>query len=704
MGARQMTRHLQREGHVGNRKRIGNGFVGETGSQSPAANLPILRQFAFPQVDVRWLIDLPKGSLYYWRDYFFFGRKIRFMALLRIRHYPEAVLKEVASPVTVFDQPLKDLARDMAETMYAAPGVGLAAPQVGVGRRLVVIDCAPKDAPPELIVAVNPQIIEREGEVMEEEGCLSVPGYYARVPRSARITARYLDLEGKPVERQADGLLAIAFQHEIDHLDGILFVDHLSPLKKTFFRKKYQKMLEQQHGAAMIAPHHLRTVFMGTPEFSVPTLEGLLASEVQLVGVFSQPDRPKGRGNQLAAPPVKEFALRHGIPVFQPVKLREPAAVEQLRQLAPDLIVVVAFGQILPKSVLEIPRYGCINVHASLLPRYRGASPIHKAIMEGETVTGVTTMLMDVGLDTGPMLVKKSTAIGPEETAGELHERLALLGREAMEETLGRLCAGTLRPEAQDDALSTYAPMLQKEDGRIDWSRPAAAIHNQVRGLDPWPGAFTYLGGELLKVCPHRCRTGRWGARHRPRRRQRRSAHRLRRGGAARRRTAAAGEKAPGRRGLPARPADPAWHPPGALNGSRRPAGKLPAAQTSVHCSSLRRLRLRSRHRLSSLVGAERRTAAHPSAAAGLLRHRSGRHLPDDRRWSVAAHPDPAYRSRSLLFRASARHRHPLSFPRHYRPGTAGRNRPRHPAAVLHRPEQPAGAVKKAARHRRSRR
>jgi methionyl-tRNA formyltransferase len=250
----------------------------------------------------------------------------------------------------------------------------------------------------------------------------------------------------------------------------------------------------------VIYPQNLRTVFMGTPEFAVSTLRTVLESGVNLVGVYTQPDRPKGRGNVLTPPPVKVLAVEHGIPVFQPVKLRDPLVVEELRRLAPDLIVVVAFGQILPKSVLEIPRHGCINVHASLLPRYRGASPINKAIMDGESVTGITTMLMDVGLDTGPMLVKKSTPIGAEETAGELHDRLALLGAETMAETLGRLCAGTLSPEVQDDAFSTYAPMLKKEDGRIDWSRPAREVHNQVRGLDPWPGAYTHLGDETLKI------------------------------------------------------------------------------------------------------------------------------------------------------------------------------------------------------------
>ncbi|WP_053552439.1 methionyl-tRNA formyltransferase [Desulfuromonas soudanensis] len=247
---------------------------------------------------------------------------------------------------------------------------------------------------------------------------------------------------------------------------------------------------------------------MGTPDFALATLEGLLDTGVDLCAVYTQPDRPKGRGNKLSAPPVKELALARGIPVYQPVKLRDPAVVEELRALAPDLIVVVAYGQILPKSVLEIPRYGCINVHASLLPRYRGAAPINQAVIDGEEVAGVTTMVMDVGLDTGAMLIKRATPIGPEETAGELHDRLALLGREAMEETLERLCAGTLRAEAQDDALSTYAPMMKKEDGRIDWSRSAQAIHNQVRGLDPWPGAFTHLDGEVLKIARTRPEPG----------------------------------------------------------------------------------------------------------------------------------------------------------------------------------------------------
>ena len=250
----------------------------------------------------------------------------------------------------------------------------------------------------------------------------------------------------------------------------------------------------------MLKPESLRTVFMGTPGFALETLAGLLDFGVNLVGVYTQPDRPKGRGKKLAASPVKQLALEHGIPVFQPQKLRDPEAVKGLQELQPDLIIVVAYGQILPKAVLDIPRYHCINVHASLLPKYRGAAPINKAIIDGETETGVTTMLMDVGLDTGDMLVKRSLDIGENETAERLHDRLALLGREALAETLQQLCSGALVAEKQNDELSCYAQMLKKEDGLIDWQKPAEDIHNQVRGLDPWPGAYTYLDSDVLKI------------------------------------------------------------------------------------------------------------------------------------------------------------------------------------------------------------
>jgi methionyl-tRNA formyltransferase len=245
---------------------------------------------------------------------------------------------------------------------------------------------------------------------------------------------------------------------------------------------------------------------MGTPQFACPTLQRLMERGDTVLAVVTQPDRPKGRGQKSVPPPVKELAERHGLPVLQPLKVRAPEFIESVREMNPDIIVVVAFGQILPKALLDAPQHGCINVHASLLPRYRGAAPLNWCIINGETETGVTTMQMDVGLDTGDMLLKKSTPIDPDEDTTSLHDRLSLMGAEALHETLELLSQGKLQPEKQDDALSCYAPMLKKEDGRIDWTRDARTIRNLVRGMTPWPGAFTYLDGKLIKV--YQARTG----------------------------------------------------------------------------------------------------------------------------------------------------------------------------------------------------
>lgn len=244
----------------------------------------------------------------------------------------------------------------------------------------------------------------------------------------------------------------------------------------------------------------LRIIFMGTPEFACPTLRKLIERKEEIIAVVTQPDRPKGRGQRLVPPPVKALAEEHGIPVFQPAKVRAPEAIARIRELAPDLIVVVAFGQILPQSLLDIPKHGCINIHASLLPRYRGAAPINWCLINGETETGITTMQMDAGLDTGDMLVKRAIPIGPDEDALSLHDRLSLLGAETIDETIDRLMAGTLAREKQDDSLSCYAPMLKKEDGLIDWTGEAARIKNLVRGLTPWPCAYTFLDGKTLKI------------------------------------------------------------------------------------------------------------------------------------------------------------------------------------------------------------
>ena len=244
----------------------------------------------------------------------------------------------------------------------------------------------------------------------------------------------------------------------------------------------------------------MRLVFLGTPAFAVPTLECVVQGGHEVLAVVTQPDRPRGRGQTPAPPPVKQAALGLGLPVYQPERVRRPEALEFLRGLSADCMVVVGYGQIIPQSVIDLVPLGIINVHASLLPRYRGAGPIQWAILNGETHTGVTTMRIDAGLDTGDMLLKAETEIGPAENAIELGRRLAAMGADLLVETLAGLSAGTIVPEKQDAAQATWAPLLKKQDGLIDWTRDAAAVHNQVRGLQPWPGAYTTFRGQSLHI------------------------------------------------------------------------------------------------------------------------------------------------------------------------------------------------------------
>lgn len=244
----------------------------------------------------------------------------------------------------------------------------------------------------------------------------------------------------------------------------------------------------------------MRLVFMGTPEFAVPVLEGLYAYGHEILGVVTQQDKPKGRGQKLFPTPVKEYALKNNLKVFQPVKVREPEFVELLRSLKPEAIVVAAFGQILPKNILDLPPLGCINVHASLLPGLRGAAPINWALLNGEEKTGITTMLMDEGMDTGPILLQREMKIAPDETAGSLHDKLANLGREVILETLSGLTKRTVAPRTQDNHQATYAPKLKKEDGKINWEKSASELVRLVRGLAPWPGAYTQTNKGVLKI------------------------------------------------------------------------------------------------------------------------------------------------------------------------------------------------------------
>lgn len=243
----------------------------------------------------------------------------------------------------------------------------------------------------------------------------------------------------------------------------------------------------------------MKIVFMGTPDFAVPCLEEIIHRNHEVQAVVTQPDRPKGRGKKLTPPPVKEKALQYHLPVFQPERVKEPGCIEELKKLSPDCIVVVAFGQILPKDILDIPPLGCINVHASLLPKYRGAAPIHWAIINGEEVTGVTTMYMDEGLDTGDMILKKEIFIG-DKTAGELHDEMAQEGAKLLGETLRLIAEHKAPRERQREADSSYAPMMDKNLGNIDWSKSARDIYNLIRGVNPWPGAYTTYKGEKFKI------------------------------------------------------------------------------------------------------------------------------------------------------------------------------------------------------------
>lgn len=239
---------------------------------------------------------------------------------------------------------------------------------------------------------------------------------------------------------------------------------------------------------------------MGTPQFAVPTLERVIEAGHELLAVYTQPDRPKGRGHGLAASPVKQAALRRGLAVRQPERIKQPEVIAELAALRPEAMVVVGYGQIIPRSIIDIPPFGIVNVHASLLPRYRGAAPVQWSIASGESATGVTTMRIDAGLDTGDILLAAETPIGPEETAVELAGRLARLGADLLVETLDGLRAGSIRPRRQDPVLATYAPILRKEHGRIDWNLTAREVYNRVRGLVPWPGAYTGFRGQRLHI------------------------------------------------------------------------------------------------------------------------------------------------------------------------------------------------------------
>ena len=395
------------------------------------------------------------------------------MSVLQVLHIPDERLRKVAKPVEEVNAEIQRIVDDMFETMYAEEGIGLAATQVDIHQRIIVIDVS--ENRDERLVLINPELLEKSGETGIEEGCLSIPEQRALVPRAEKVKIRALDRDGKPFELEADGLLAICIQHEMDHLVGKLFMDYLSPLKQQRIRQSSESPgLRIRTNVS----ESLRIIFAGTPDFAARHLDALLSSGHNVVGVFTQPDRPAGRGKKLMPSPVKVLAEEKGLPVFQPVSLR-PQENQQL--------------------VAE-PRLGCINVHGSLLPRWRGAAPIQRSLWAGDAETGVTIMQMDVGLDTGDMLYKLSCPITAEDTSGTLYDKLAELGPQGLITTLKQLADGTAKPEVQDETLVTYAEKLSKEEARIDWSLSAAQLERCIRAFNPWPMSWLEIEGQPVKV------------------------------------------------------------------------------------------------------------------------------------------------------------------------------------------------------------
>ncbi len=453
------------------------------------------------------------------------------MSVVDIKCFDAPVLRKRARKVSRVNNTVKETLQSMLDTMREANGVGLAAPQIGVSRRLVVIDVG--DGPRFL---VNPEITAHSAETESQwEGCLSWPGYIGEVLRPTGVTVKALDEAGHEIWIEGEGLLARCLQHEIDHLDGILFVDRATtisevPADSEEGSEEGSEDASGVHSASDIteAPDAadeadeaiavktlddseaqdavsgcqapLTAVFMGSPEFAVPSLEALVISGVKVRLAVTQPDRPFGRKRVPRSTPVKSAAERLGIPVLCCERLKDENVQEIIQTIAPDFIVVVAFGQKVPQQVIDMPRLACLNVHPSLLPKYRGGNPISRAIINGERVTGVTVIYVSEKLDAGDILLKQEVEMGPDETYGELEARLAQLGASLLLEAMNAVCKGESTRIHQKDCVASRARHLRPGEDVIDWTKNAQVIHNLVRGLSPQPSAVTTFGGQRIKI------------------------------------------------------------------------------------------------------------------------------------------------------------------------------------------------------------
>lgn len=421
------------------------------------------------------------------------------MGILEIRCFDDPVLRKKAKAVGKVNKNVRKILDDMLETMRAAPGVGLAAPQVGISRRLIVVDIGE-----EPYFLVNPELVSvsKETEV-QWEGCLSWPGYIGEVERPLSVTVKGLNRDGHEVWIDAHGFLARVFAHEFDHLDGIIYVDKALSIREVT-EEETDEVIDDETGVkekeSIEQAKPVTVVFMGSPWFSVPSLEALVQLGLEVRLVITRPDKPYGRRGVPKPTPVKEAAVRLGLEVMTPGSLKEKEAQLKIKEISPDFIIVSAFGEYLPKDILDIPKVACLNVHPSLLPKYRGENPVQRAVMNGEKITGVTIMYMSSRMDAGDICIQKAVDIGPNETYGTLEKRLSVIGSHLLSRAIELLCRGIAPRIKQDEAKATMAPRLRPGEEIIDWRKDAGTIHNQIRGLSPEPGAVTKLGQERIKV------------------------------------------------------------------------------------------------------------------------------------------------------------------------------------------------------------
>lgn len=398
----------------------------------------------------------------------------------------DSVLREKARPVEIFDDSLPALTAEMFSVMKKHNGLGLAAPQVGISKRVIVFGYEPTGTEDELpripfTALVNPVVVKfsQEKETMEE-GCLSLPGLELPVTRSAGVTVQALSLKGEPITIKAKGLLARILQHEVDHLDGILFTDRANG---------YSNLSDYRYA---------RIVFFGSDTFSLPVFNSILDAKLNVIAVVTETDKPAGRGQELVSTPIKQVATERGVAVFQPAEKSDIASI--LEQLDPDLVVLASYGKILPAEALAVPLYGSLNVHPSLLPKYRGATPIQTALLSGDTETGVTIMAMAPQVDAGGVIAQEKAVIQPSDTSVTLRERLAQQGAKLLLASIPTYLAGQSNIIPQDESAVTSTSKLSKEMAEINWSKPLAEVDRQIRALQPWPGAFTWLAGKRLKL------------------------------------------------------------------------------------------------------------------------------------------------------------------------------------------------------------